>query len=100
MRQARSDVERLLAQAKPDDLVVLLGLGSGCHAKAILEHGAGVRLTVFEPNHHRQGLLPELAEELATLKICCDFNQLTEILAAQTVYGPGGRVGGFSHAGP
>ncbi len=99
MRQARNDVGRLLAQAKPDDMIIVLGLGSGCHVKAILEHGAGVRLTVFDPNQGRRSIAPQLADELATLVICRDFNQLTEELAAQTVYGPGGRVAVFPTPG-
>lgn len=99
MIQARKNIARLMAQAGPKDLLVMVGLGSGRHAKAVLEYQNGPRLTVYDPKPDPGKLDPALAEGLARLEVCQDLNQLAEVIASQSVYGPQGRVAVFMAPG-
>lgn len=82
MDQARADVSRLLDQATPDDLVVMVGIGSGLHAKAIAEAERGPKLVVYENR-------PIIGEGVL---VCNTLEKLAEAISEHVVYGPNGRV--------
>jgi hypothetical protein len=100
LETARQDLAPLLAAARPEDTVVMAGLGLGWHAQAVLEHDPAPHLLVYEPDERRRAWAAALGPAWRggdKAVMAKDDEQLIEALAPRLVYAPAGRVAIYCH---
>lgn len=96
LEAAARDVSAVLSQARPDDLLVLAGLGLGWHAKAINDAPGHPKLIAFEPDADIRERQAAVGPGLGGVQIATDLHQLSEMISGHVVYARTDRVALFS----
>lgn len=92
---ARRDLDRLLATAGPQDLLVLAGGGLGWHARAVLDAG-GPALVTYEPDPATRRAMAQHGPACDQHEVAADPDALAELLARHLVYRQVRRVAVFA----
>ncbi len=93
---AAQDLAGLLSKARPEDLVVLAGLGLGWHAVAIHEAPNRPHVVAYEPDTAIGRQQVATGPDLSWLNVAGDPHRLTELIAERVVYAGTSRVAVFS----
>ncbi len=77
---------------RPNDLILLVGLGLGWHARALLDRSPNINLLIFEPNQNTRALASALGPNLDGVEVFGAENDLLAHLAQVLVYETGRQV--------